>query len=84
MITDTWIRKHLIFLRFLCFESKRWNQSTLRSYYDFSNCFHYFARKMSKQRLCQYEDTVSIHEYITQWIKTKDVGITNLSTLSQT
>ena len=40
---------------------------------------------MSKQALRQFEDTVSIHEhFITQWIKTKEAGITNLSTLSQT
>ena len=60
-------------------------QLMFNSYYDFSNCFHFIAIKMSKQGLRQCEDTISIHEqFITQWIKTKEFSITNLSPLSQT
>ena len=51
------------------------------SLYDFSDIFHFFAKKINHFPIS--DDTVSLSEYIDCWIKTKKEKITNISTLEK-
>ena len=52
------------------------------SIYDFSDCFCYFAKKVSlNNAIYPLEDTLSLQEFIDLWIKTKSKQINSIDTL---